>query len=217
MAAVKERLTREMNYWDHRAEELKVQELAGRTPKLNSAKARARATELEERLKRRTHELELERQLSSLPPVVVGGAIVVPQGLLDQLAGTPPDRILQRSDPYVEALAMRAVISAEEAAGRRVVDVSKENLGYDVLSRDPVEGLRFIEVKGRAKGSTTVTVTRNEILTCLNAPDRYWLAIVEVEEGRAGPPVSIISPFHMEPDFGVTSVNYSIAKLVGPR
>src|SRR5205085_482291 len=45
IAAVKDRLTKEIVYWDHRAEELKAQEQAGRTPRLNSAKARQRADE----------------------------------------------------------------------------------------------------------------------------------------------------------------------------
>lgn len=42
MAAVKDCLTKEINYWNHRVEELKAQELAGRTPRLNSGKARQR-------------------------------------------------------------------------------------------------------------------------------------------------------------------------------
>ena len=51
MAAVKDRLTKEVNYWDHRAEELKAQELAGRVnAKINSGKARQRADELQARL-----------------------------------------------------------------------------------------------------------------------------------------------------------------------
>ncbi len=32
------------------------------------------------RLKKRLADLELERQLAALPPVVVGGALVIPQG-----------------------------------------------------------------------------------------------------------------------------------------
>ena len=41
IAAVKERLTAEINYWDHRAEQLKEQELAGKTNfRLNSGLAR---------------------------------------------------------------------------------------------------------------------------------------------------------------------------------
>ncbi len=41
------RLQKEINYWDHRAEELRAQEQAGRTPRLNSAKARQRADDLD--------------------------------------------------------------------------------------------------------------------------------------------------------------------------
>ena len=70
LAAVKERLTKEITYWDHRAEELKAQELAGKTPRLNSGKARQRADDLQGRLQRRMEELEQERRLSPLPPVV---------------------------------------------------------------------------------------------------------------------------------------------------
>ena len=44
LVAVKDRLTKEVNYWDHRAAQLKDQELAGRVnAKLNSGLARQRA------------------------------------------------------------------------------------------------------------------------------------------------------------------------------
>ncbi|MDW8215785.1 MAG: RNA helicase, partial [Roseiflexaceae bacterium] len=53
-AAVKERLTKEIAYWDHRAEELKLQERAGKpAAQLNSHEARRRADELQARLERR--------------------------------------------------------------------------------------------------------------------------------------------------------------------
>jgi len=59
MAAVKDRLTKEINYWDHRAEELKTKELAGKVnARINSGKARNRANELESRLRKRMEELE---------------------------------------------------------------------------------------------------------------------------------------------------------------
>ena len=41
--------------------------------------------------------------------------------------------------------------------------------------------LRFIEVKGRVKDSSTVIVTKNEVLTALNKPDDFFLAIVLVD------------------------------------
>ena len=53
-AAVKERLTKEITYWDHRAEELKLQEHAGKpNAKLNSGEARKRADLLQGRLQKR--------------------------------------------------------------------------------------------------------------------------------------------------------------------
>ena len=43
LAAVKDRLTKEIGYWDHRSAQLKEQELAGRSPgRLNSGLARQR-------------------------------------------------------------------------------------------------------------------------------------------------------------------------------
>ena len=73
--------------------------------------------------------------------------------------------------------------------------------------------LRFIEVKGRRKGSTTVTVTKNEIITALNKPDEYILAIVEVD-GTINHTIYIRLPFGKTPDEGACSVNYEIADLI---
>ncbi|TVR57695.1 MAG: DEAD/DEAH box helicase, partial [Candidatus Competibacteraceae bacterium] len=82
-AAVKDRLIKEITYWDHRAEELKLQEQAGKpNAKLNSLEARKRADLLQGRLQKRLEDLRLEAQISPLPPVVLGGLLVVPIGLL---------------------------------------------------------------------------------------------------------------------------------------
>jgi hypothetical protein len=56
-----------------------------------------------------------------------------------------------------------------------------------------------------------VTITRNEILTALNAPDKFILALVEVDEGEGNAPHYVRQPFSKEPDFAVTSVNYSLS------
>ena len=86
--AVKDRLTKEITYWDHRAEQLKLQEQAGQpNAKLNSAEARKRADNLQGRLQKRLEDLKLEAQISPLPPVVLGGLLVVPAGLLAAMAG----------------------------------------------------------------------------------------------------------------------------------
>jgi SNF2 family DNA or RNA helicase len=218
MAAVKDRLTKEINYWDRRAEELKEQELAGKpNARINSAKARERANELEARLRRRIEELEQERHLSPLPPVVTGGALVVPVNLIRRLKGERTDEplLFARETRRVERLAMEAVLALERQLGREPRDVSSENLGYDVESKVPEDGrLLFIEVKGRVAGATTVTITKNEILTALNKPDDFILAIVEVDGDAACNPVYIRRPFQKEPDFGVTSVNYNLSELL---
>ena len=54
--------------------------------------------------------------------------------------------------------------------------------------------LRFIEVKGRVAGADTVTLTKNEILTALNKPDEFILAIVEVDGDIVSTPRYILVP-----------------------
>ena len=218
LVAVKDRLTKEINYWDHRAAQLKDQELAGRVnAKLNSGLARTRADELASRLQKRTAELEQERRISALPPVVLGGAMIMPLGLLRKLQGLTADvpptfaEVTERS----ERLAMEAVIQAEIRFGYEPRDVSEENRGYDIESSIPGTGqLRFIEVKGRIKDARTVTITKNEILTGMNKPEEFILAI-GVTEGESVIDLRYVrKPFQKEPDFGVTSVNYNLPDLL---
>jgi hypothetical protein len=217
LTAVKERLTKEIIHWDHRAEQEKAKEAAGKKPTLNSAKFRERANELEARLKKRLEDLEQERRLAPLPPVALGGALVVPAGLLARLAGEPEARIADqaRETERVERVAMEAVMAAERRLGFEPRDVSNDNLGYDVESRVPSEGrFRLIEVKGRIVDADTVCVTKNEILTALNKPEDFILAIVEVD-GEEATPRYVRHPFHHEPDFAVTSINYRLRDLAG--
>ncbi len=65
-----------------------------------------------------------------------------------------------------------------------------------------------------ARGATTVTVSKTQILTAFNKPDEFILAIVEVEGDTAREPRYICKPFQREPDFGVVSVNYDLAELL---
>jgi hypothetical protein len=161
--------------------------------------------------------LEQERHLAPLPPVVVGGAIVVPAGLLARRGSTPTEagHLLGVNTPAIRDAAMRLVMDKERSLGYEPRDVGHENRGYDIESRVPGTGkLRFIEVKGRRKDATTVTITRNEILTALNKPDEFILAIVLVDGDEAKGPWYIQRPFQKEPDFGAVSVSYKLAELV---
>ncbi|HLI14870.1 MAG TPA: helicase-related protein [Acidimicrobiales bacterium] len=182
MAAVRARLTREINYWDQRAAVLKEQAAQGRQPKMNPERAQARADELAGRLERRLAELEEERRLQALPPVLVGAALVIPAGLLAALGdpGAASTSHLARETRAIEERAMRAVLEVEARLGRHAEAMPHANPGFDIRSIDTGGHLLLIEVKGRIEGSTTVSVTRNEILTGLNAADHYLLALVEV-------------------------------------
>ncbi|MCC6442980.1 MAG: DUF3883 domain-containing protein [Armatimonadetes bacterium] len=218
MAAVKERLTKEINHWDHRASQLKAQELAGRPlARINSALARQRADDLEARLRHRMEELEQERHLSPLPPVIIGGALVIPQRLLDRLRGESisPVPVDQEARKLVDRLAIAAVMETERRLGREPHEMPHDHPGCDIESRDPSTGrLRFIEVKGKAAGTSTVTVSKTQILTALNKPEDFILAVVEVEGGTAQTPHYIRRPFQKDPDFGVTSVNYDLKEML---
>jgi Domain of unknown function (DUF3883) len=157
------------------------------------------------------------RRLSPLPPVTLGAAIIVPLGLLRRLQGTassaPPT--FASDTERSEQLAMQAVMEAERRLGFQPRDVSAQKLGYDIESTIVGTGrLRFLEVKGRVAGARTVTVTKNEILTALNKPDDFLLAIVELNDGAVRSARYVRQPFQCEPDFGVTSVNYDLGELL---
>lgn len=216
-AAVRDRLTKEINFWDHRAATLKDQELAGKiNAKVNSGKARERADDLTGRMQKRLAELDQERKLSPLPPIVLGGAMIVPIGALRQVQGmnlsTPPMFALNTEES--ERRGMAAVIDAEQRLGFIPRDVSAKNLGYDIESSIPDTGLlRFIEVKGRVRGAATVTITKNEILTGLNKPEQFILAVVLLEPDD-NEVFYVRRPFDHEPDFKATSVNYDLVELL---
>ncbi len=215
-AAVKDRLTKEISYWDHRAQQLKLQEQAGKpNARLNSSEAGKRADLLQGRMQKRLDELKLEAQISPLPPVVLGGMLVVPMGLLATMTGRPAATSTS-ADKQVSAARARAIVmDIERRLGFEPTDREFDKLGYDIESRVPGTGkLRFIEVKGRVAGADTVTVTRNEILYSLNKPDDFILAIVEFTSDNTHRAHYLRQPFQREPDFGVTSVNYDFAELL---
>lgn len=216
-AAVQERLTKEIIYWDHRAAELRLQEQAGKpNARLNSQEALRRRDELQARLENRLRQLDLESQISALPPVVTGGFVVVPIGLLRKMGyGTDSDTHSTADTHAIAARARQIVMEVERQLGYVPTDREYEKLGYDIESLDPRSGkIRFIEVKGRVAGAETVTVTFNEIRYSLNKPDQFILAIVEFFEDGSRRVHYIRNPFQREPDFGVASVNYRLNDLL---
>ncbi len=223
--AVKERMTAEIQYWDYRASELQQKEAAGKTnSKLNSKLAARRADDLTARMQARLAEIEKERRISPMPPVVTGGALIIPKGLLRTLMADDSPGTFESGDRQaVEYAAMAAVMQIEKSLGYQPKDVSAAKCGYDVESYVPEErrsqltshALRMIEVKGRTKGSTTVTVSKNEILTAKNKPEEFILAIVEVD-GKNTRTVYLKEPFKVmeKPSFMEVSRSFHITDLI---
>ncbi len=224
-SAVRERLTKEINYQSNQL--IKYQEALGngKDTRLNIDNTKRIIEEFTTRLESRGRELNAMQRVIPASPVLVGAALVLPQGLLHKLQGQDASTWSQDADArkYVEMLAMQCVMEHEKAQGNTVTDVSAQKCGWDVTSQPPsiktengdiVPEPRHIEVKGRAKGQTTITVTKNEILTALNQGQKFWLAIVFVDGENTEGPHYVQQPFRTEPDWAAGSVNYEISELL---
>jgi len=222
LTAVHERLTKEIKFWTDREIKLKDDRKAGKDVRLNLDNVTRTLKDLQFRLDSRKKELQAMRQVQNGTPVILGGALVVPAGLVRSLRGEGP--ALNSADAAarqrIERLAMAAVVAAEHAKGHRVVDVSKDKCGWDISSYPPtVDGVqptaRHIEVKGRISGADTVTVTRNEILYGVNQGEKFVLAIVFVhDDDSVDGPHYIRKPFDSEPGWGVSAWSIEIKKLL---
>ena len=95
-----------------------------------------------------------------------------------------PDSALKRR---VELAAEDVVVAWEETQGRECERVGHQKIGFDVRSlappdpqtgyRDPVAGVRRIEVKGRKRGQP-IRLTTNEWYKAQQLGDTYWLYVV---------------------------------------
>jgi superfamily II DNA or RNA helicase len=218
---VRARLSREINYWDARAARLREEERAGKEQRVNASNAEATAQRLVERLHKRHEELNRERQITALTPVLKGAALIIPVGLLRERAALTPELIGSSfcEDPaariVVELAAMAAVMNHERSLGHSPVDVSAQKKGWDIESRDGTGGpLRLIEVKGRHADARDVIVTKNEILASLNAPDAFHLALVSVSNGFAHQPTYVQRFFGRELGFAETAVVFNLNDLL---
>lgn len=220
LAAVNERLVKEINYCSNQYIKIKEDVTAGKIQPMQLERVRRSIDDLEARLEQRKYELTALKNVVSSTPVIIGGALVIPQGLLAYRKGDvlfPKDAAAKA---HVENIAMKAVINAEKKLGHEIKDVSKEKCGWDITARPPanpdgsIKADRHIEVKGRSKGQSTITVSRNEILYGLNQADKFILAIVIVDGNHYEGPFYVKKPFQKEIDFGIASVNYDLKDLL---
>lgn len=228
--AVHERLVKEINFWSDRLIKLRDDKAAGKDVRLTLENVERTIDEMGARLQTREQELRAMRHVVSATPVILGGALVIPAGLLEQRrSGQSPkskeeEAAFLSADAaaraHIERVAMQAVMDAELALGCTVKDVSKDKCGWDVTSQPPkaadgtLPPARHIEVKGRAKGADTVTVTHNEIAYALNQTDKFILAIVLVDGDSFEGPFYVRRPFTLEPDWAVTSINLDLSELL---
>ena len=215
---VKARLTKEINHWDHRAQMLKDKERSGKQTRLPAQVAQERADKLADRLQMRLEELKKERQIMPGTPQVKGGALIIPAGLLEKIQGrasiSPDDGADAEARRRVEEIAMVAVMEAERRLGFSPCDVcATKGIGYDIESKDLEGRLRFIEVKGRAKGADKVTLTTNEIRCAVNTPEQFILAVAIINDEQAFE-LSYIRNFPFsEPGFGEVATAYKLKDL----
>lgn len=221
--AVHERLTKEIAFWTDREIKLRDDKAAGKDVRLNLERATRMLQDLQYRLGSRKKELLAMKQVQNGTPVVLGGALVIPAGLLAHRRGESPAPTSAdaQARSKIERLAMQAVFAAEQAMGHTCVDVSADKCGWDITSYPPPhpDGSqptpRHIEVKGRAAGADTITVTRNEIIYAVNQGEKFHLAVVFVNpDDTTDGPHYITNPFSREPDWGAASVNYTISELL---
>jgi hypothetical protein len=183
--AVHARLTDAARYWANRARAAQEQVDSGKKVRVRHETLFERADELERRRVERLLELDREAQIAPSAPVIVGAALVIPQGMLDAIGQGHGDQTPEIG-PYaldpkeVEMRAVRAVMAFELELGRKPTEMPPNNPGFDIKSLTANGSPLFVEVKGRSVGADTFVVTQNELRFAANVPESYVLAMVEV-------------------------------------
>jgi len=116
-------------------------------------------------------EIEQEISLSISKPKLLG-AIFVDNKVTDVEI---PDEM--HTDKDIELIGMEISMEYETIEGRKPVDVTKENMGFDLRSKDKDGPTRYIEVKAR-KGEGSVALTKNEWIKARRFKEQYWLYVV---------------------------------------
>ena len=114
-------------------------------------------------------------------------------------------------------------MQAERDLGRVPQDVSaKRGIGYDIKSTVPNDQVGadephvyMIEVKGRALGADSVTLTANEVRAANNCRSKgnFRLAIVEIDGDVVHDPIYVSEYQYGELGFNQTSSQYSLESL----
>lgn len=217
--ALRKQMLEEIDLWSRRYLGLRLRPAGNREPAAQEENARGHTEALTQRLQAREEEVAATLSVVAGTPTVLGIALIAtPDFLPEENKQSFCADVLARK--RIEHLAMQAVIEAERALGHIVHDVSAEKCGWDITalphcSGDPDCVERRIEVKGRAKGQSTITVTRNEISQALNHADKFILAVALVApDDQVEGPYYIREPFSQKPDWAEASRNLDLDLLL---
>lgn len=155
-------------------------ERVGKKPKETAESLNRKATELDARLHRRLGILDQQKLMSTKPPLILTAGLVLPLAMVE---GDVPAAVPMhaKETKEVERRGVDLVLARERELGRRPVEQSFNNPGFDVLSTAANGDTYRIEVKARLDGAKDFFVTHNEVMTGKNAVPRYRLALVRVD------------------------------------
>lgn len=121
----------------------------------------------------------------------------------------PSDGKEMQTDAEIEQVGMEKAMEYERQEGRTPEDVSAENLGFDIRSRDKEDNVRYIEVKARAK-TGAVALTQNEWFKANRFGDDYYLYAV-MNAGKKPRLYIIKNPAsNLEPEEKIETVRYVV-------
>ncbi len=145
--------------------------------------AEQRRDEYQQILDDRLKDLTLQEHLSVPQPVFIAAVLLLPQRMASNESTVPAHSLHER-----QRVAIKAILEAELALGNEATDIGQERHGFDIESRDAAGTLRFIRVRSYPEGAHHVVLTQNDWGAALNAPNRFILALVKVQDGRASMP-----------------------------
>ncbi|ORA83335.1 helicase [Mycolicibacter kumamotonensis] len=191
-------------------------EQAGEKPKESAESLNRKAVELDARLRNRLDLLDKQALMSTKPPRIVTAALILPVAMVDgELPASAP--IHAKETKEVERRGVDLVMATERTLGRKPVEQSFNNKGFDIVSTDASGDTYRIEVKARLDGATDFFVTHNEVMVGKNAAPRYRLALVKVDpRGTAHDEVRYLdNPFSSTDlgDFDATGVRGDWTKM----
>ncbi len=129
-----------------------------------------------------------ERNLTMSMPVFLGAVKVKPALQVAEA---------MRRDEEIERLGMEIAMKHERDSKRQPEDVSKENLGFDIRSKDREGKVRYVEVKARA-GIGPIALTQNEWFKAQRLGNDYYLyAIWNTGKDPEAKPRIIQDPAHI--------------------